>query len=167
MTAFDPTEAAQAYADLETDELVRIAYLEPNYLPEAKAIAMRELSGRGVPENPSQLIEHVRLDCENRRHAEEMLTYHNMARMDRVKGQLHSVALIGATWIAALILPTTLTDWQTFSNDWKALALASVWVFFAIDAIRRKSRGAPRRFYLIVVIPLALFAVGLAFRMYR
>lgn len=35
--AFDPVAAAKTYAGMDTEELIRIAYLEPDYVPEAKA----------------------------------------------------------------------------------------------------------------------------------
>ena len=64
MTAFDPTEAAQAYADLETDELVRIAHLRTRTtFRRQRQLQCANCSGRRVLENPCQLIEHVRLDC--------------------------------------------------------------------------------------------------------
>ena len=33
--AFDPVAGAQIYAEMESEELVRIAYLEPDYVPAA------------------------------------------------------------------------------------------------------------------------------------
>jgi hypothetical protein len=43
---FDTEAAREAYSELPTDELVRIAYLEDHYVPEAKKLAEDELARR-------------------------------------------------------------------------------------------------------------------------
>jgi hypothetical protein len=49
MTSLDYAELARGYGQEETDELVRIAYVEGgDYLPEAVALAREELQRRGV-----------------------------------------------------------------------------------------------------------------------
>src|SRR5262249_29183802 len=63
MTSFDSAALARRYAQEETDELVRIAYVESDeYLPEAVALAREELGRRGVAATLAQRVEVVRED---------------------------------------------------------------------------------------------------------
>lgn len=48
MTAFNSNEAAERFAQFDPVERANIAYLDPNYLPEAKELAERELGRRGA-----------------------------------------------------------------------------------------------------------------------
>lgn len=50
MTNFDPTVAQYAFAEKETDELIRIAFLEPDFVPAAVGLARKELARRGIPD---------------------------------------------------------------------------------------------------------------------
>ncbi|WP_029923488.1 hypothetical protein [Nevskia soli] len=60
---FNPTSAAPAYAEKSTDELIQIAFLEQDYLSEAKRLAEEELTNRGLKITPDD-IERTRLRME-------------------------------------------------------------------------------------------------------
>lgn len=167
MTAFDPTEAAESYLTLDTEELVRIAYLEPDYLPEAKAIALRELDRRRIPRNNAELIDRVRADIAFRRDSAEMLMYDNFAKADRLERRIGAVILTGALWVFALIAPAYLRDVESLSIDWKVVTLSLIWLLAAIFATRKRSRGEPLLFYVVVVVPAALFILGSAYQFYK
>jgi len=66
MVGFDATEVKKRYAAMSTEDLVSVAYIEEGYLPEAKAIALRELDKRGVPEGRDGLIARVRRESAER-----------------------------------------------------------------------------------------------------
>ena len=53
---FDPKAAKELYSQKEDEELVRIALLEPDYLPEARTLAEQELKRRGIEDSDQQLI---------------------------------------------------------------------------------------------------------------
>ncbi len=61
---FDPEYAKILYAQKETDELVRIAFLEGEYLEEAKRLANDELVLRGQSVVGTNTIERVRAEME-------------------------------------------------------------------------------------------------------
>jgi hypothetical protein len=86
MAAFDSTETAQTYSNLEVEELVRIAYLDPNYLEEAKMLAWKELDRRGIPKERSSLIEQMRLHFDHVRESTEAADYESVARIERLLG---------------------------------------------------------------------------------
>ena len=57
MGDFDADAARQRYAVEETDELVRIAYVQrDNYVPEAVAIAKEELARRGIASGQDEQV---------------------------------------------------------------------------------------------------------------
>src|SRR5262245_2128931 len=61
MSSFDAAEAAKRYAQQETEELIRIAFVESDgYLPEAVALAKEELQRRGVDSGVDARVEAVR-----------------------------------------------------------------------------------------------------------
>lgn len=57
---FDPTAAKYAYAEKETDDLIRIAYSEEEYVDQAKQLARDELARRGFGRIDSEDIDRVR-----------------------------------------------------------------------------------------------------------
>ncbi len=61
MSSFDAAAAARRYAEEETDELIRIAFLESReYLPAAVALAREELKRRGVEGGADTRVEVAR-----------------------------------------------------------------------------------------------------------
>jgi hypothetical protein len=162
--AFDPVAAAQAYAAMETEELVRIAYLEPDYVPEAKALASRELDKRGVPKNRKSLIRQVRGEIRDRARASERQLDKNFDQVQSIKFRIAAGFLICGLWLVALFAPTTLKEWSS-AADGAGLFLLGVWALAVIDAIRKLRRGLRRQFYLVVVIPAVLLVVGVTVRM--
>jgi hypothetical protein len=164
MIAFDPTEASKVCSELDIEEVVRIAYLEPDYLPEAKAIALRELDRRGIPRDRDDLINRVRANIDFTRQATEMMTYDNIAKAHRIEQRIAEVILIGALWIIALIGPITLRSWESLSIDWLRMTLFATWVGVAVYAVWKRRKGKHRLFNLVVIVPAALLLVGLAYR---
>jgi hypothetical protein len=162
--AFDPVAAAQTYAAMETEELVRIAYLEPDYVPEAKALALRELDKRGVPEDRKNLIRQVRGELRDRARALERQSAKNFHQGQVLQFRIAAGSLIGALWVAALFMPSMLKEWNV-SVDGAGFFFLGVWVIAVIDAIRKLRRGLRRQFYLIVVIPAVLLVVGVTVRL--
>lgn len=161
--AFDPVTAAQTYAEMETEELVRIAYLEPNYVPEAKALAMRELDKRGVSEDREGLIRQVRDENKERAEALELHRYEKAARWEDLELRLLGGMLIGSLWLGALLAPSIYEDWSR-SGSAAGFVLLAGWAIAVVYAVRKLLRGLRRPFYLVVVIPGGLFVVGVALR---
>jgi hypothetical protein len=100
--AFDPVAAAQTYAGMDTEELVRIAYLEPDYVAEAKALALRELDKRGVPADPKKLIRQVRDEIRDNAGAAHRLTAANIEQARKLEFRFVVGLLIFVLWLAAL-----------------------------------------------------------------
>jgi hypothetical protein len=90
------------------------SYLERDYLPEAKALTLRELDDRGVPKNRKNLIRQVRDEIEIRAHASQRLSNHNVERFQTLKFRIAAGLLIAALWITALVAPTTVEEWSSF-----------------------------------------------------
>jgi len=53
---FDPEAAKDLYSQKRSEELVRIALLEPEYLPEARSLAEQELTRRQISDADRQVI---------------------------------------------------------------------------------------------------------------
>jgi hypothetical protein len=54
--SFDPEAAKDLYSRNEPEELVRIALLESDYLPQARRLAEQELEKRGISDTDRHLI---------------------------------------------------------------------------------------------------------------
>ncbi len=67
MTAFDPSEAAKTYKELPAEELALIAFVDPDYLPEAKQLAIAELDRRGLAGSNRDLIARAHRELEVRK----------------------------------------------------------------------------------------------------
>jgi hypothetical protein len=76
---FDPQSAAPIFARKESDELIRIAFLEESYVEEAKELARRELARRGLSEISKEGIERVKTDVNARKAAAEE---HNLRSLE-------------------------------------------------------------------------------------
>ena len=164
--AFDPASAAKDYAAMETEELVRIAYLEPDYVPEAKASAVRELDRRGVPYDRKSLIREVRAEIEDRAIAAQRQSSRNMEQAQRVQARFAFGVLILGLWCFALIVPIKQTNWRQ-SPDAVGWLLLLAWAVAVVDAVRKARRGMRRQLYFVLVIPVALFLLGTAMRLLR
>jgi hypothetical protein len=162
--AFDPGAAAQTYADMDTEELVRIAYLEPDYVSEAKALALRELDKRGVPRDRKKLIRQVRDEIRDRARASESSNAKNLEQFQALKFRIAAGSLIGGLWVAALFAPTVLKDLNK-SSDGAGVVLLGVWAIAVVDAVRKARRGVRRQLYLVVIVPAILLVVGVAIRL--
>jgi hypothetical protein len=73
---FDSETAQALYAGKDSDELIRIAFLESDFIEEAKALARLELARRGMVRVASSEIERVRaaVEQETRAKADEVLS---------------------------------------------------------------------------------------------
>jgi hypothetical protein len=164
--AFDPVAAAQTYAGMDTEELVRIAYLEADYVPEAKALALRELDKRGVPANPKELIRQVRDEVRDRAGAAERMTAANIEQAHGLEFRLVVGLLILALWFAALFAPIVIKQARN-STDGAVFLLLGGWAIAVVYAVRKARRGKRRPLYLVVVIPAVLLVTGIIFRMVK
>ncbi len=160
MTVFDPRAAAVAYAEKDTDELVIIAFLDPNFLPEAKDLALRELNKRGALKNKAAAIDRARRQMAYSAQAVEQAAYYSAEKTQRFNEKFREAAFIGAIWVLAFVGPSIITH-HGFRPDWSTLVILAFWLFFVIDAIRncRKS-GRRSSIVYVVVVPVALFALG-------
>ena len=164
MTAFDPIAAAVAYAELDTVELVNIAYLDPGFLPEAKDLAVRELNKRGVLGEKEELIKTVRREMDFRAQAATQQQYENLGEMERFKQKTREVMLISGLWVFALIAPWQL-PWKVTSVNWIVLLLFGFWLFYVVAAFRKYKNTGRRILFYIVVAPMALFGASMLFKM--
>jgi hypothetical protein len=164
--AFDPVAAAQTYASMDTEELVRIAYLEPDYVAEAKALALRELDKRGVPANPKKLIRQVRDEIRDNAGAAHRLTAANIEQGRRLELRFVAGMLILVLWLAALFAPIVIKEARN-STDGAVFLLLGGWAIAVVVAVRKAWRGKRRQLYLVVVIPAVLLVAGIIFRMVK
>jgi hypothetical protein len=164
--AFDPVAAAQTYAGMDTEELVRIAYLEPDYVAEAKALALRELDKRGVPANRKELIRQVRDEIRDNAGAAQRMTAANLEQARRLELRLVAGMLIFVLWLAALFAPIVIKEARN-STDGAVFLLLGGWAIAVVYAIRKARRGKRRQLYLVVVIPALLFVAGVVIRMVK
>jgi hypothetical protein len=148
---------------METEELVRIAYLEPDYVPEAKALAVRELDKRGVPENRDRLIRQVRDENRERARAAKRQSARNVEQARALEFRFGAGMLIGLLWFAALLAPSMLKDMSSSENG-TGLFLLGIWAIAVVDAVRKWRRGLRRQLYLVVLIPGVLLVLGIAIR---
>lgn len=164
--AFDPVAAAKTYAGMDTEELIRIAYLEPDYVPEAKALALRELDNRGIPGNRKNLIRQVRDEIRGRDRASERLSAKNFEQLQTLKFRIAAGSLICGLWLVALFAPAMVREWSK-TADGASFFLLGVWAIAVVDAVRKARRGARHQLYLIVVIPAILLLVGVTIRLVK
>lgn len=90
---FDPTSAKHVYAEKESDELIRIAFLEDAYVEGAKALAKEELAKRGFNSVGREEIERVRHEIELRRQAQEELQMQGLETEEEIPSWRQSVRL--------------------------------------------------------------------------
>jgi hypothetical protein len=164
--AFDPVAAAKTYAGMDTEELVRIAYLEPDYVPEAKSLALRELDKRGIPGNRKNLIRQVRDEIRGRERASERLSAESFGQLQTLKFRIAAGSLICGLWFVALFAPAMVKEWSN-TADGAGLLLLGVWAIAVVDAVGKARRGARRQLYLVVVVPAILLLVGVTIRLVK
>jgi len=159
MVAFDRSDAEQIYRDLSPEELVVIASTDSGYLPEARNLAIAELERRGLGASRDELTARGRREIEyrqQRRDEAEMVAHE---RRNKARETLGDVFLIMMLWTFAAVAP--FGDFGSgHSPGWMEVALAGVWVFFVIDAIRKAMRGDRLRLYLVVIGPICLFLIS-------
>jgi hypothetical protein len=161
---FDPQVAASRYAEMETDELVNIAFLDPNYLAEAKLLAKSELSRRGTTRIDDQFLNGVRSRIEEAKESRKQAEYDSLASMQRHTQKAREIFLIGALWVVAPLIPTFLSNDGHFEFDWMVAAMAAMWAIVSFFAVRNARSGRPRLLYLVVVIPASLLLLSIIFR---
>ena len=139
---------------METEELVRIAYLEPDYVPEAKALAVRELDKRGVPENRDRLIRQVRDENRERARAAKRQSARNVEQARALEFRFGAGMLIGLLWFAALLAPSMLKDMSSSENG-TGLFLLGIWAIAVVDVRERPVMrdGAPQNGQLEGMLP--------------
>lgn len=73
MDGFDLAAAKIAYAEKETAELVRIAFFESEFLPEAVDLAREVLSSRGISNAEHELVKSVEAEIVQEQKTKERL----------------------------------------------------------------------------------------------
>lgn len=155
---------AERYAGFDTLDLANIAYLDPNYLPEAKELAKREFERRGALLNGTALLEKARQEMARRACLNEQATYASLERAESLKLAVYRGSLIGCLWTFALIAPLA-TPWKFGSTGWVPLAIAGIWLLAVVDAVRKYETTGRRRLVFVAYIPAVLFAVSWLIRM--
>lgn len=164
MTAFDPKAAATIYAGLDTSDLANIAYIDENYLPDAKELAVRELKNRGALTDKAALIEEARRELAFRREAAEQVGDGRHHQMARLREKTMAFMMVPGLWGFALIAPTAVAEDVT-SMGWTGALLAGFWLFHVIRAVRSYTTDGRRLLVYIVVVPAILSVVGWIFRL--
>ena len=165
VAAFNSQAAAERYAQFDTVELANIAYLDPNYLPEAKKLAERELARRGALRNKASLLEQARQEMAYRASAMEQANYATLERGLRFKLAVWRGGMIACLWVFAFIAPLGL-PWKFRSTDWVLLLPIGVWLFSVVDAARKYETSGRRSLVLLAYIPAALFFVSWLIRVF-
>jgi len=167
MASFDPIEGEKRCAELPLTELVRIAYLDDDYLPEAREIALRELDKREVPQGRDELISQVRRQLEKlenaRDEARSVADRVTRERMDRFQARIVVALLVLALWCVAFFAPLNY-DRERYEFGGVDVALLAGWVFLVLVAIWKYRQGKPLWIYAVLVVPAGLFVLGLALR---
>jgi hypothetical protein len=161
MTVFDTHAAAERYAELDESDLLNIAYLDSNYLPQAKELAVRELKKRGIVAD-KELLGQARREMDFRKDAVAQRTDENHGKAEAFKQNVREVGLLTGLWGFSLFAPMTMKS-NPPSIDWLALLLVGAWLMFVVDAMRKYRSTAGKRLVYLVAVPAVLCAIGLLF----
>jgi hypothetical protein len=145
---FDSKAAKQAYKELSTDELVRIAFLENSYVPEAKKLAADELARRnfrveqGTIERIRAQLEQHRADMLDRELSgfeveEDMPSWRQRARR-RLAPYRNPLSFL-VVCIAAGALLNSALDWGLLGLDWRTsravgILVMLIWLVFLMPS---------------------------------
>jgi hypothetical protein len=162
---FDPSSARQLFAQKETDELVRIAFLEEAFIDDAKSLAKEELALRGFDEGDTREIDRVRLETEQQRIKLEELQLRGLETEEGIPSWRQTVRLWAAPYrvgltslalgLAAFFSLNSVFSWGVFEIGGRrsggiGLLVMLIWLLFLaptrkefID--RRKSLDASRK----------------------
>ena len=102
---FDSQSAINAFAQKDTQELIRIAFLEDTYVDDAKNVAKDELARRGVTSVTSEELECVRQEIEARKIAKE----ENDLRSIEMDQHLPSWRRTAKAWATPYRVPITIS----------------------------------------------------------
>jgi hypothetical protein len=162
---FDPSSARPLFAQKETDELVRIAFLEEAYIDDAKSLAKEELALRGFDEGDTHEIERVRLETEQQQIKLEELQLGGLETEEGIPSWRQTVRLwaapyrIGLTSLAlglvVFFLLNSVFSWGVFEIGGRrpqgiGLLVMLIWLFFIAPTRkefrdRRNSLDASRK----------------------
>lgn len=162
---FDTSSARQLFAQKETDELVRIAFLDEAYIDDAKSLAKEELALRGFDEGDTHEIDRVRLETEQQRIELEELQLRGLETEEGIPSWRQTVRLraapyrVGLSWLAlglaAFFWLNSFYSWGVFEiggrrSEGIGLLVMLIWLLIIaptrkefID--RRKSLDASRK----------------------
>lgn len=163
MSAFNASAAAERYAEMDEAELVNIAYLDSNYLPQAKELAVRELKKRGVTAD-KVVLGQARREMQFRKDAVTQKGYESIDRMHAFNQKTREVMLLIGLWGFALFAPMTM-EWNAASINWMALILMGAWAVSVVDAVRKYRSTGRKRLVYLVAVPAVLGSVGLLVRL--
>jgi hypothetical protein len=148
---FDPSSARPLFAQKETDELVRIAFLEEAYTDDAKSLAKEELALRGFDEGDTNEIERVRLETEQERIKLEELQLAGLETEERIPSWRQTVRLWAAPYrigltslalaLAAFFLLNSFFSWGAFGIGGRrsqGIGLLVMLIWFSFIAPTRK-----------------------------
>jgi hypothetical protein len=130
---FDPKAAKAEFSRKEAEELVRIAFLEPDYLQEARSLAEQELAKRGIAGADRQLI--VKRLKEDMQDAETE-RWENASFAYEIPSPLLNLTFAQKRWISAIlgVLPAIAVasvklGWNLFFGYDRWVAVASFFAF--------------------------------------
>jgi hypothetical protein len=148
---FDAETAAPMFAGMDSNDLIRIAFLDETYVSEAKELAKRELSKRGLADVSVETIEQVRKEFDARQAAKDE---HDLRSLETEEGMrpwrisirsrlapyrrslsIASIALIGFCWLNSLV------PWRLFAleaRQWDGLGIlfGLLWLMFVAPTRR-------------------------------
>ncbi|MEZ5459623.1 MAG: hypothetical protein R3E65_10080 [Steroidobacteraceae bacterium] len=154
---FDPSRAASNYAEMPTDDLVRIAFIDGGYLDEAKDLAKAELSRRGVGPVTKSDLARVERVFEERQIARLENDYAGLEKIERFKSSFATVAFIAGSWVLLPIIPHA-------DFDLWAVAVLMGWGVFTLIAVADSRQGETEKLIYGVLIPLGLLLISLMVR---
>lgn len=154
---FDPNRAASNYAEMPTDDLVRIAFIDGGYLDEAKDLARAELSRRGVGSVTESDLARVERTVEERRIARLENDSAGLEKIERFNSSFATVAFIAGSWVLLPIIPHA-------DFDLWVVAVLLGWGVFTLTAVADARKGEAEKFIYGVLVPLGLLLISLMVR---
>lgn len=154
---FDPNRAASNYAEMPTDDLVRIAFIDGGYLDETKDLARAELSRRGVGSVTESDLARVERTVEERRIARLENDSAGLEKIERFNSSFATVAFIAGSWVLLPIIPHA-------DFDLWVVAVLLGWGVFTLTAVADARKGEAEKFIYGVLVPLGLLLISLMVR---
>jgi hypothetical protein len=154
---FDPDRAASHYAEMATDDLVRIAFIDAGYLDEAKDLARAELSRRGVGPVTESDVARVERVFEERQIARLENDSAGLEKIESFNSSFATVVFIASSWVLLPIIPHA-------DFDLWVVAFLLGWGVFTLTAVADARKGETEKLIYGVLVPLGLLLISLMVR---